>query len=279
MNLTKTLKRKLPALTLLLALIGLPQTASAESEPQQDMSAFFASSFDYCDAKLMAGFWGEGVSEAKGTISYKLGIGGEDLVRSSLKMAREKALQTSSPTCSIYEMGYAPADAEALAKYFNYSSTSEAKAAMFNKMLNQGEPALIEVLKAAGAPSVSVKPAAPAITDPFQAFMASRFDYCDAKVLGELWSVPVDESKTRIGTKMISGYETIVSSELDQAFGTAGHVECVWPELDYSYTDAEAMAAVWGHSTEEAKTRMTRKVNFGNRVLLDRMVKEATQGK
>jgi hypothetical protein len=275
MNLTKTLKRKLPALTLLLALIGLPATAHA----QADKTAFFESSFDYCDAKLMAGFWGESVSEAKATISFTLGVGGEDLVRQSLKMAREKALQTSSPTCSIYEMGYAPADAEALAKYFNYSSTSEAKAAMFNKMLNQGEPALIQVLKAAGAPTVSATPAAPVNKDPFQAFIASRFDYCDAKVLGQLWGVPVDDAKLRIGTKVVNGFPQTVGQELDRAFGTPGHAECEWVELDYTYEDAEAMAAVWGQSTDESKARMTRKVNFGNRVLLDQMVKDAKKGK
>lgn len=275
MNLTKTLKRRLPALTLLLALIGLPNTAHA----QADKTAFFESSFDYCDAKLLAGFWGDGISEAKATISFKLGIGGEDLVRQSLKMAREKALETSSPTCSIYEMGYAPADAEALAKYFNYSTLTEAKAAMFNKMLNQGEPALVEVLKAAGAPTVSAKPAKPVNKDPFQAFLASRFDYCDAKVLGQLWGVPVDESKLRIGTKIVSGYPQIVASELDRAFGTAGHAECEWVELDYTYEDAQAMAAMWGQPVDESKARMTRKVNFGNRALLDQMVKDARKGK
>lgn len=274
MTLTQTLKRKLPALTLLLALIGLPQTAQAESPVEQDISAFFNSSFDYCDAKLLAGFWGEGVSEAKATISFKLGVGGESLVRDSLKMAREKALQTGAPTCSIYEMGYAPADAEALAKYFNYSDIAQAKAAMFNKMLNQGEPALIEVLKAAGAPSVATatKPAAPVSKDPFQAYASSRFDYCDAKVLGQLWGVSVDEAKTRIGNKVINGYPQIVSAELDQAFSTPGHAECEWVELRYSYSDAEVMAGVWGQSVEEAKARMTRKVNFGNRELVDQMV-------
>lgn len=271
MNLTETLKRKLPAITLLLALIGLPNTANAEG-PQQDISAFFESSFDYCDAKLLAGFWGEGISEAKGTISFKLGVGGESLVRDSLKMAREKALQTGAPTCSIYEMGYAPADAEALAKYFNYSSTSEAKAAMFNKMLNQGEPALIQVLKAAGAPTVSAKPAAPVNKDPFQAFIGSRFDYCDAKVLGQLWGVPVDDAKLRIGNKMVTGYPQIVSAELDRAFSTPGHAECTWPELRYSYSDAEVMAGVWGQSVEESKARMTRKVNNGDGELMDQML-------
>lgn len=277
MTLTQTLKRKLPALTLLLALIGLPETAQAQAGPQQDVSAFFASSFDYCDAKLLAGFWGESVSDAKGTISYKLGLGGEAVVRDALKMAQEKALQTGTPTCSIYEMGYQPADAEALATFFNYSSLSEAKAAMFNKMLNQGEPALIQVLKAAGAPTVAAKPAVP--KDPFQAFIQSRFDYCDAKVLGEFWGVPVDDAKMRIGNKVVAGASQIVASELKEAFAKPGHSDCTWVELDYSYADAEAMAAHWGQSTDEAKARMTRKVNFGNRVLLDQMVQDAKKGK
>jgi hypothetical protein len=91
--------------------------------------------------------------------------------------------------------------------------------------------------------------------------------------------MPVDDAKMRIGDKLVNGYPQIVSSELDRAFGTAGHAECEWPELDYTYEDAEAMAAVWGQSTDESKARMTRKVNFGNRVLLDQMVKDARKGK
>jgi hypothetical protein len=257
------MKPRILRLSLLLALFSLPSVASAQSS-----NTFFESSYDYCDAKLLAGFWGESVSDAKATISQKIDLGAEDFVKSALSTARERAIIQETPVCTIYEMGYTYADAEALAAAWSIDVT-EAKATMFQKMLHQGEDGLRDALRHAGAPTVAA-PAKPAT--PEAAFAASNFSYCDAKVLAAMWQTSVESAKSSIGHKILGGQESMATAAVGEAFARPDKPACQFYETKYTYSDAEAMAAFWGIDVSETKDRITNKVNFGNAELVDQML-------
>lgn len=257
------MKPRILRLSLLLALFALPSVASAQSS-----NTFFESSYDYCDAKLLASYWGESVSDAKATISQKIDLGAESFVKEALSTARERAIIQETPSCNIYEMGYTYADAEALATMWDVS-VEDVKSKMFQHMLHQGEDALRDVLRTAGAPTVGA-PAKPAT--PEAAFAASNFSYCDAKVLAAMWETSVENAKSSIGHKILGGQESMATEAVGEAFARPNKPACQFYETKYTYADAEAMAAFWGIDVSETKDRITNKVNFGNAELVDQML-------
>ncbi|MED5370672.1 MAG: hypothetical protein VX899_06650 [Myxococcota bacterium] len=258
------MKRTLPALTLMLALWGLPGVAQAG-----DLSPFFESEFDYCDAKVLAAFWGEDLSQAKATISQKLTAGGPEVVHFALKMAQERALQAGNPTCSVYEMGYTVADAEALAQNWGYT-TQEAKAAMFNKYLNVGEKGLVEALKASNAPTVMKPPAAP---PPAQD--GPKMQYCDAKVVAAMWGIDVTTAKASLQGKLDGGRRDLFDEALHDAYARPDAPSCDWTEVRYQYEDAVVLSQLWGMSLQDTKAQIAKKVSAGNSEVVDQMLMAA----
>jgi hypothetical protein len=107
--------------SLTFATIGMVEAASAK-----DFSAVFLNKgYNYCDAKLLAGFWGVSVDQAKSTGGEKIANGLSKNLKNMLGQARQQG------RCDWSDTGYSYEDAEALARYWG-RSVDDAKAKVAN---------------------------------------------------------------------------------------------------------------------------------------------------
>ena len=119
------------------------------------------------------------------------------------------------------------------------------------------------------------------------AFFASDYTYEDASALASLWGQSIDETKARMGRKILWGGENIqiLNDYLAQATPQAGASGSSQQPLggtyeathqaeqnaffasDYTYEDASALASLWGQSIDETKARMGRKILWGDEAI------------
>jgi hypothetical protein len=78
----------------------------------------------------------------------------------------------------------------------------------------------------------------------YDAFFSSRYNYCDARILGEFYGSDADGGKVIIGRKILNGIGTNVPVVLREA-RNVGYA-CSWEDTGYSYNDAITLASVWG---------------------------------
>lgn len=120
---------------------------SASSEA--DTRAFFSSDYNYCDAKVLAAFWGVGVTESKERIGRKLRSKNRNVVERSLARGRQAVVDEPTKRCSFDETGFSYADAEKLGTYWK-KSVDDAKTLVEKKVTMGGTNAVKEALAAAG---------------------------------------------------------------------------------------------------------------------------------
>lgn len=290
--LSKPRIRLLPALTVLLSLLGLAcgggeqviepgeQEASLPTRvgemPDIELAAYNSSSFNVCDVRVLGAFWGSMEYDAKSTMSAKILDFGEEVVTDSLGLARQQALSSGEPKCSIDEMGYTPADAQAVADNWG-TSLVEAKSSMFNKYLNGGKKSLAEevershgvALERANMADGDWEGEQGAPMEPIDGFHEFSH-YCEAKMLSHLWGQSIWDAKLRIGAKYLAGQEDLVGEEVYRSYQGDGAPSCDWSDVSYGFEDAEALADHWGISLSDTKSTMVSKVRIGNRSYLEK---------
>lgn len=298
--LSKPRARLLPALTVLLSLLGLacgggdPVIQNGEQEASQppphdlqgglpsaaELAAYNSSNFNICDVKVLGAYWGSLEYDTKSTISSKIMAGGEPLVSAALKQGRSKALSAGQPTCSVTEMGYTPDDAQAVADNWKYD-LFEAKSAMFNKYLNQGKEGLAEEVERSRAAAGFMTAAQAGEDDEGEAPNAAieafweQSDMCEARMLAHIWNQDVYETKVQIGEKLLADMGAAVRSQVNASYYVASAPQCSWSDLNYRYEDAAALSKYWGSEVSETKTRMTHKIRSGNRDYLNEELQRA----
>jgi len=123
--------------------------AATKQVKEKELKAFFNSKYDYWDARVLADYWGQSVSEAKARMGRKILWGKSDvaILEQFLIDARIQALQkvqVSNPPLQLYsDSKYNYNDAEKLAKLWGERSPWEAKIRI-EKNLILGQPEVIE---------------------------------------------------------------------------------------------------------------------------------------
>jgi hypothetical protein len=102
--------------SLSLATVGMLEPAFAKDFS----SVFHSKGYNYCDAKLLAGFWGVSVDQAKSTGGEKIANGLSKNLKNMMAQARGQG------QCDWSDTGYGYEDAEALSRYWG-RSVGEAK--------------------------------------------------------------------------------------------------------------------------------------------------------
>ena len=88
----------------------------------------------------------------------------------------------------------------------------------------------------------------------YDAFFSSRYNYCDAKLVGALYGQDAAGGKVIIGQKILNGIGTNVPVVLRESRGD-GNV-CDWEDTGLEYSDAQVLAETWGFSDPyEAKLK------------------------
>jgi hypothetical protein len=138
-------------------LLGSEQASSvllAQSQ-EQELDAFFSSGkYTYCDAKMLADYWGQSPVEAKARIGRKLlaGQGGISVLEQFVASARVQALsrlQSQPELCFFEEKGYTYDDAVALARFWGKSSPWEAKLQVEKYLISGDHQAVRNALRSA----------------------------------------------------------------------------------------------------------------------------------
>jgi hypothetical protein len=128
-----------------------PFLLAQNSQKRREIKAFFSSSYDYWDARVLADFWGQSVYDSKARIGRKILWGKKDvaILEQFLVDARIKHLQAivpaSTPASYTYyqESGYTYADAEVLAKFWGDASPMDTKLRI-ERNLTLGNSAMIQ---------------------------------------------------------------------------------------------------------------------------------------
>lgn len=101
--------------------------------------------------------------------------------------------------------------------------------------------------------------------DPFSSYVNSRYEYCDAKVLGALWGEDTYTAKSSIGQMLMDGEGALLEEKLAASRQRAlddlsnRDIRCHYDDIGVSYDDAVALAQYWGVDTWEAKMRAEEK--------------------
>ena len=98
---------------------------------QEPLAAFWASQFHYCDARILAEFWGTDAHNGKVSIGYKLLDGSPDqLAYLQGELARGRTMaQQRGATCQFVELNYTYDDAAMMAQLWR-TGVDEAKTRM-----------------------------------------------------------------------------------------------------------------------------------------------------
>lgn len=257
------MKRSVVSLSALLAFSAPGMALAAAPTDEADIAAFGSSTYTYCDAKVLSHLWKKSIWDSKLLAGRKLRGGDGGVLRSAVGDARRATANLPAKRCSWDEAGFSYEDATKLAKLWN-KSVIEAKAMMDQKIANGGEQNLHATLKQAAAPSRNAQ----ADTN---AFFSSRYTYCDAKVLANLWQTSLSESKERIGQKVRSKNENLLTPSLDKARRAVvndANKRCTLAEAGFSYADAEKLGKIWKTPTSDAKVRAERKITMGDEKVL-----------
>ena len=115
------------------------------------------------------------------------------------------------------------------------------------------------------------------------AFFNSKYDYWDARVLGDYWGQSVVEAKARIGRKILWGQSDVSILEqflVDARIKALNKVQRSNPNLElysvskYQYEDAEKLAKLWGESSPwEAKIRIEKNLILGQQEIIEQALK------
>ena len=277
---------RVPRLLTVLALLGFSLACSGlgvdESEPmpeppeqqsvdeggletdQAALERYVSSPYDYCDAVLLAGMWGETeVGEAKAAIGRLLSDHGDALVESKLSMARQSALENLDDRqlrCSYSDIGFSYEDAVVLGDYWGIDSW-DAKLRIEEKFLRDDHSdthirgILVEALGTGSAGQM----------DPIDAYASSPYGYCDALVLGGFWESPTYDAKLKIGRRILEGRAEGVRQSLRTAQARAlsefdnHNLRCSHADIGISYEDAVVLGDYWGIDSWDAKLRVEEK--------------------
>lgn len=116
------------------------------------------------------------------------------------------------------------------------------------------------------------------------AFSNSKYDYWDARVLGDYWGQSAYEAKARIGRKILWGKSDVAILEqfivdarikaLNEVQGNNPNLE-LYGESKYKYNDAEKLATLWGDSSPyEAKIRIEKNLILGQQEVIEQALQQ-----
>lgn len=220
--------------------------------------AWSASDYSYCDVTILAQHWGGDAYDAKIKVGKQLLKGKEPLVVSALQQARTSAME-SGRVCPWMYTSFTSQDAARLAAHWE-TTLDDAKTRVERKVTAGGEQSVRMVLDNLGATEGHEHdmPTAPT---------TSTMDSCHTKMLRHLWGMNAMEVQAYAERKISDGYGPYIEQEVAEARQLAAaspRVACAFYDTPYTLNDAELLAARWGTTVTDTKTRIERKYMHGH---------------
>jgi hypothetical protein len=230
----------------ILVVLSLLFMGGAAFANDTELKSYLGSPYSYCDAKILAAYWGQSTWDAKLRIGRKVGWDDQTTVDQMLDTARRQA-RASAETCDFAETSFTQQDADLLAAYWGVEVT-EAKARVGQKMMWGGHQLVRSALDAA----TRLKPPTATVT----------FDKCHAKMLAHLWAVNPTQATAHAEQKIAKGYPQLIDSELSVARKLAhssDRLRCSFWDTPYTYNDAELLAKKWNTTPSNVKATIEQK--------------------
>ena len=106
----------------------------------------------------------------------------------------------------------------------------------------------------------------------FAAYLSAEISKCELRNLQSYWKLSTEqETKIAIGKKVLEKQELL--GDIKNARTQAAQQDCDFWSLDFSYSDAEVMASVWGTDTYEAKMKIAQEVANSSQQTVKNMIK------
>lgn len=266
---------------LAMVLLRPPEAPATMQSSQTDVEirTFWESSYRFCDARLLAMYWGEDVYSAKATIGRKVGWGDWETIENNLAGARQMAQARGIGRCSFAESEFTYEDAALLADVWGLLDPIEAKSrievALFNGQGQQVRDLLVEY-------SLELDPYDDPFfaEDPIQIFYDKGYTFCDARIMAAFWNpdgfLEPYEAKKSVGNMVLNGEIALVEDKLayfrgqtqqDLNLGIQPSVACSYAD-DYAYEDVVALARAWQRQLGDVKAWVENKLFWGDNHLV-----------
>ena len=173
--------------------------------------AFFNSDYTFDDAQALANMWDIGVVEAKQAIGHKIINNIQKLLPSGLQQPTSKTGDSPDANFQAWvKSEYDYDDAVLLASLWSLG-VPEAKNEIGYRVLNGTDKTLPNKLRENNPPSKPVDPDAKF----YEAYRKSDYDFDDAALLADLWSISIVEAKHTIGAKVINKITHLLPAKIN----------------------------------------------------------------
>lgn len=247
------------------------------------VNAYHDSAFGYCDAELLAAFWGHEVADAKARVGMKLQAGATELEieKWHLGPARERAMDQGRTRCDIFNEGYSYEDVKAVS-YMMGITEADAKVLLSEKLFYSGRVLTDLMLEDAYMGTEGEYYYEEGVND--EGYFAEKFwlfdtPWCDAVVVSKAWNVTHWDAKVAIGMKLANGFspEEIEANFLgglrQQLLATGDG--CTFDDAGYKFRDMQSLSCAWGLSLEESKDRVRHKLTLSQSEWVDAQINQA----
>ena len=119
------------------------------------------------------------------------------------------------------------------------------------------------------------------------AYFDSLYEYCDAAILSQYWDMDLDETKMRMGRKILWGEADVLileqfltDAKVSALYALENYPDelCYYGESSYTYEDAETLATFWGEpSPWDAKIRIEKNLLLNKAYLIDETLNTITK--
>ena len=243
-------------------------SADAKANESTYMDAYFKEPISSCEIRNLSSYWKTDLTETKLSIG-KAAAKQKELL-STIQKANKKARTEGIKDCDFWDLDFTYSDAEIMGTAWGvdtYEAKMKLAAISAQKSFKEAQKILL-----ANKKPVSKK------QSPEDAFFASHYDWCHAKMLAKAYSMnDTYEAKIWMGNLIRSGdnglLETKMSYARKQALTNLPN-RCDFFETRFSYKDAEKLASMWSISTSEAKVALQDKYLSGGVLSMEQMLKK-----
>jgi len=217
--------------------------------------------YTYCDVKILSERWKVSAKDAKATIGTKIQFNADSYLRSEL----DAGWKTTKQSCSYTDGGFTFKDAQKLAKLWSITVT-EAKTTIENKLKSGNSIYLKQEIRGSETDSA------------YEAFhKQTKYSYCDAHMIGQLWGKSLSDGKLAIGTKLAAKQTGKLTKLVGDARKNAKKNEsarCSFYDAGFTYDDATILAKLWKKTEGDVKALVPEKIALGQEATIRAQLKK-----
>ena len=232
----------------------------AQANENAYIAAFMKEPISTCELTNLGSYWGKSYTDTKLAIGKTLSE--KKPLLPIIQKANSDARAKGVKDCDFWQLDFTYDDAEIMSKVWNVD-TYDAKMKLANVAANQSFAYAKKLVKE----EIKRQKSAPVKKSGDQAFFASKYDYCHAKMIANAYGLKsVWEAKIWIGDIISAGNASLLENKLgfaqDQARANPQN-QCLFGETRFSYKDAEKLAGMWGSTAADAKIALRDKYLYG----------------